>query len=60
MRQQNGRDAGVVVDHLSLGEPSRGIQDFVQVGQTQMFAFYLNYLWFAQAASPVPGAISVL
>src|SRR5579863_4387638 len=52
MRQQDRRDARVVVDHLSLGEPSCGVKYLVQVRQTQMFAVDLNYLWFAQAALP--------
>jgi hypothetical protein len=35
VRQHRGRDAGVVVDHLTLGEPHRGIHHLVQVRQRE-------------------------
>ena len=40
---ENGRDAGVVVNDLSLGEAGRGIQDFVQVRQLQLPALDFNH-----------------
>src|SRR6202451_1266372 len=51
MGQQNRRDPRIIVDDLSLGEPGRGIQDFIQVGQTQVLAFDLDDFWFAHADS---------
>src|SRR5580704_3055137 len=47
MRQQDRRDARVVIDHLSFCEPSCGVKNLAQVGQTQMLAVDLNYLGFA-------------
>src|SRR5580700_5074634 len=47
MRQQDRRDARVVIDHLSFCEPSCGVKNLVQVSQTQMLAVDLNYLGFA-------------
>jgi hypothetical protein len=47
MRQQDRRDARIVIDNLSLSEPGCGVKYLVQVSQTQMFAFDLNYLGFA-------------
>src|SRR5580704_7707420 len=57
MRQQDRRDAGVVIDHLSLGEPGCGVKNLVQVSQTQMFAVDLNDFRLAQAASQVSRCI---
>ena len=51
MRNQDGRDAGVVVDDLSLGEAGRGIQDFVQIRQLQLPALNFNHRCSAHAAS---------
>ena len=36
VRQQHGRDARVVVDHLALGEPDLGIHDLVQVREREL------------------------
>jgi hypothetical protein len=48
---QDGRNAGVVVDDLPLGETGRGIQDFIQVRQLQLFALNFNHWFFAHASS---------
>ena len=42
MRQQDGRDANVIVDHLSLGESGFGIEHLVEVRQLKVFAFHVN------------------
>jgi hypothetical protein len=35
VRQEHRGDPGVVVDHLTLGEPGLGIQDLFQVGELE-------------------------
>ena len=42
VRQQDGRDAGVVVDDLGLGEPDVGIEDLVQVRDAECAALDLD------------------
>ena len=51
MGDENWRDTGVVVDDLSLGEASRGIENFIQIGQLQLPALNFDHRFFAHAAS---------
>jgi hypothetical protein len=39
MGQKRGRNAGVVVDDLSLGESGGGVKDLVEIRQGQALAF---------------------
>jgi hypothetical protein len=42
VRQQDGRDPRVVLDHLTLGETGRGIEDLVQVREREPAALDLD------------------
>ena len=54
MRQDRLGDRGVVVDHLTLGEPGLGIEDLVEVRQRQPPAFDLDRLLLGAMAGTVP------
>ena len=43
MRQQNGRDAHVVINDLSFGETHGGVHDFIQVAEAYLFALDLDF-----------------
>ncbi len=51
MGDEDGRDAGVVVNHLSLGKSGRGIQDLIQIRQLQLPALNFNHRFVAHIAS---------
>src|SRR4030081_504563 len=38
MRHQYGRDADVIIDHLSFGESAGGIEDLVKIRETKLAA----------------------
>src|SRR5207253_9005331 len=40
--EQRGRDPGVVVDHLALGEADLGIEDLVEVGELELVTLDLD------------------
>ena len=42
MRQENGRDADVIVDNLTFGETGGGVEDFVQTRDGNRFAVDLE------------------
>ena len=51
VRQQRGRDARVVIDHLALGETCGRIQNLVEIRQVQPLAFHVHDRRNRQAAS---------
>ena len=46
MRQQDGSDAHVIVDHLSLGESGLGIQHLIEIRKLQVSAFDVDHRFF--------------
>ena len=60
MGQQHGRNSRVIVDYLALGETGGGIQDFIQVGQLQVFAFDLDDRRVAHGCQHITGMLSLV
>ena len=45
MRNQHGRDAHVIINHLALGKAGRGIEDLLQVRELQLAALDFDDGW---------------